>query len=252
MAYPSWLTVTPSSGSGDGNISISGTAHTGRVARSYGNGSSTGVKVVAGSITKYIAVTQAAKAEFVSFAQSSYSVAANGTSVTITGTSNSAKLSFELFGGAAGTAGSGTSTGNYPCQLHFDESGSDKGTSYKSETAKNIKFEATSSSDTSIKYTGAGATQKSGTALSGDPGAAAQYSFSITLVFDAANTASASEFATLRVTGSSSTISATTRINRNAASVFLNLGATSVDLVTAGTAKTVTVDSNGSWTVSGT
>lgn len=247
MAYPSWLTVTPASGSGDGSISVSGTANTGRSARSYGNGTSTGIKVVAGSITKYIKVTQAAKAEFVSFAQTTYSAAADATSVTLTGTSNCANLTFSLIGATTVTA-AGTN-----CQMNFYESSTNKGTTYKSETSKYIAFEKVSTTDTTgIKYTGAGAAQKSGVALSGDPGAASQYTFSITLTFSAANSGSTKEVAQLKVQGSSASVVATASIERNAASVFLNLSATSVDLVTAGTAKTVTVDSNGSWSVSGT
>jgi len=241
---PTWITVTPKSGDGDGTLNISAVAHTGRSARSYGNGTSTGIKVTAGSVTKYIKVSQAAKAEFVSFAQSTYSAAYNATSITITGTSNCASLTFSLIGNSTVTAA------NANCQMKF----SDGSIKYKSEDAKSIKFESYDSSTNIavIKYTGSGSTQKSGTALSGDPGASAQYTFSIVLTFTANNTASTTESATLKVIGSSSTITSSTTITRNAASVFLNLGASSVDLVTAGTAKTVSIDSNGSWTVSGT
>lgn len=35
MARPSWLTINPGSGNGNGTIQFSGTEHTGRVARTY-------------------------------------------------------------------------------------------------------------------------------------------------------------------------------------------------------------------------
>ena len=44
MAKPNWLNVSPESGSGNGTVSNSGAAHTGRVAR-IGNVTVTGVGV---------------------------------------------------------------------------------------------------------------------------------------------------------------------------------------------------------------
>lgn len=248
MALPNWLTVSPTSGSGDGTLSISGTPNTGRSQRSYGNGTSTGVKVTAGSITKYIKVTQAAKAEFVSFSRTDWSVAYNATSVIVTGTSNSKRLTFKLVGNTEVTQGATN------CQMKFWEGNADKGVSYKSETAKYAQMAAVSSSDKTVSYTAAGSPAKSGTDIDGDPGNTGEYTFSITITFNTANTGSTKEQITLTATGYSggSNVSSSCYISRNAASVFLNLGSTSVDLVKEGTAKTVSIDSNGSWEVSGT
>ena len=63
MAKPSWLIISPASGSGNGTISNSAAAHTGRVAR-QGTVTVTGAGV-AQPVT--YAVTQEAKAEFASF-----------------------------------------------------------------------------------------------------------------------------------------------------------------------------------------
>lgn len=99
MAKPNWLTTTPASGSGNGTISNSGTAHTGRVART-GTVTVTGVGVATPATYK---VTQEAKAEYVSFDNGAEMAASKeGGALTITGKSNSSKLTFSFVGDAAG------------------------------------------------------------------------------------------------------------------------------------------------------
>ena len=99
MAKPSWLTVSPASGSGDGTISNTGLEHTGRELRT-GTVTVT-AEGVAGS--KTYTVNQEPKPEFVSFDNgASMSVAKDGGEVKITGKSNSKKLSFAFVGEASG------------------------------------------------------------------------------------------------------------------------------------------------------
>lgn len=95
MAKPSWLIVDPASGSGNGSISNSANAHTGRVAR-------TGVVTVTGvgvSAPETYNVTQTPKAEFASFDDGTeMSAPKTGGTVTVTGKTNSSKLYFRWNG----------------------------------------------------------------------------------------------------------------------------------------------------------
>ncbi len=97
MAKPSWLTVDPTSGSGDGTITNTGLEHTGRVLRS-GTVTVTG-DGVAGS--KSYTVNQEPKPEFVELDNgASMSVPKEGGVVKVTGKSNSKALSFAFVGEA--------------------------------------------------------------------------------------------------------------------------------------------------------
>lgn len=99
MAKPSWLSVSPASGSGDGTISNTGLEHTGRVLRT-GTVTVTGAGV-AGS--KTYTVNQEPKPEFAEFDNgSSMSVSKEGGAVKVAGRSNSRGLSFAFVGDAAG------------------------------------------------------------------------------------------------------------------------------------------------------
>ena len=99
MAKPSWLTVDPTSGSGDGTITNTGLEHTGRVLRT-GTVTVTG-DGVAGS--KAYTVNQEPKPEFVELDNgASMSVSKEGGAVKVTGKSNSKALSFAFVGGADG------------------------------------------------------------------------------------------------------------------------------------------------------
>jgi hypothetical protein len=95
MSKASWCTVSPSSGTGNKTVSVSGTAHTGRVQRE----TTLTVKTTTGSPvqTKTVDVIQSPKAEFVS-GKNAYSATATATTVAISGTSNSSKLTFTFSG----------------------------------------------------------------------------------------------------------------------------------------------------------
>jgi hypothetical protein len=93
-----WLTVNIPSGTGDQSISIIAAAHTGRAQRT---GSIVFTTTNGGTKTATYSATQTAKAEFVSWAQSSYSATKSGGTITMTGTSNSSKITFSLKSGGS-------------------------------------------------------------------------------------------------------------------------------------------------------
>lgn len=95
-----WLSASPSTG-GSINTTITAKQHTGRTNRS---GTVTFTVTAGGSKTATYNATQTAKAEFVSWAQSSYSATKSGGTITMTGTSNSSKITFSLKSGGSITA----------------------------------------------------------------------------------------------------------------------------------------------------
>lgn len=84
-----FVTVDPVSGSGDQAVSISGDKYTGRLERTANL-----IVVTNGGVQKALVVNQAAAAESVTSDSSTATVAKTGGNVTITGKSNSAKLTF--------------------------------------------------------------------------------------------------------------------------------------------------------------
>lgn len=107
MAYSSWLTPSPTSGSGNGTIANTATSHTGRSQRS----TTVTVNPSTGTAKTY-SVTQQALPEFLTVS-SLETVDANDTSFTLPGQSNSAKLTWSV--NSAGTLGvsvPGTYTAN--------------------------------------------------------------------------------------------------------------------------------------------
>lgn len=201
MAKPSWLQISPTSGSGNGTISNSASEHTGRVAR-------TGTVTVTGSgvsTPATYAVTQTPKEEFASFNNgASMSVNKDGGTVTIVGKSNSSKLTFAWVG----------------------------------------------SSDVSLPktYTAAGSSATSGSAITGDPGAAAQFDFNIELEFPENDTID-DILRTLKVTANGGQ-SAQIAINQAAGDATLSVTPTEITIPQDGSAVSVSVESNTSWTVS--
>lgn len=95
-----WLSASPSTG-GSINTTITAKQHTGRSNRT---GVVTFTVTAGGSKTAKFNATQTAKAEFVSWAQSTYSATKSGGTVTMTGTSNSSKITFSLKSGGSITA----------------------------------------------------------------------------------------------------------------------------------------------------
>lgn len=91
MAKANWVTTNPSSGSGNATVNVSSTAeHTGRQART------TTLTWKATNVTDVVrTVSQAGKPEYVDIANSASS-SKEGKKVTISGVSNSSKLTFKL------------------------------------------------------------------------------------------------------------------------------------------------------------
>lgn len=130
-----WANIEPTSGSGNGRVAASTTApYTGRVQRSLSVAfTATGIATPVTRVVK-----QAAKPEFVDL-QTNASVDKAGGSLTLTGTSNSSKLTFAVTPGA-----------DNPLALALPAT-----------------------------YTVNGASVNNGAAIQGDPGANAEYSFSL-------------------------------------------------------------------------
>lgn len=98
-----------------------------------------------------------------------------------------------------------------------------------------------------IKFTANGAGATSGTAISGDPGAKAKYSFSLTL------TAAENETIEARTQQIIATANggqrATATLNQTAGDPFIEVTPTSIDVPQDGSAVQVTVDTNTTFTV---
>lgn len=203
MAKPSWLNVSPASGSGDGTISNTGLEHTGRVLRT-GTVNVT-AEGVAGS--KTYTVNQEPKPEFISIDNgASMSVSKDGGSIKVAGKSNSKKLNFAFVGEASGAT-------------------------------------------LATSYTAAGKSTANNTEIEGDPGAAAQYNFEVTIAVPKNETIEAIA-RTLSVTNGDA-VSAQIVLNQTAGDAFLNLDKETITLPWEGTpAQTVNVESNTSWSVS--
>ena len=202
MAKPSWLIVNPSTGSGNGTIANSATAHTGRVVRT-GTVTVTGVGV---STPATYRVIQEPKAEFVSYDNGTEMSAQKGAGkVTITGKSNSSKLTFSWLGDS------------YDVALP---------TSYKA----------------------GGITTNNGTSIEGDPGASSEFSFTIELDFPKNDTIE-DITRTLVVTANGGQATQIA-IVQAAGDARLAVSPTEITIPQNGSAISVTVTSNTSWTVS--
>lgn len=92
MAYASWVYPNKQSGSGNDTVSWTGQNHTGREARQ-----TTATFAASGVESKVLTIIQAGKTEFVTIDPTAAVEKAGGT-VTISGTSNSSKLTFSLTG----------------------------------------------------------------------------------------------------------------------------------------------------------
>ena len=90
MAYASWVTPNKQAGSGNDTVSWTGSAHTGRNTRT-----TTATFSASGVEDKVLTIKQAGKPEFVDLADTA-TVSKDGGSLTISGTSNSPKLTFAL------------------------------------------------------------------------------------------------------------------------------------------------------------
>ena len=201
MAYASWVTPNKQSGSGNETVSWTGSVRTGRTARQ-----TTATFSASGVESKTLTIIQAGKTEFVTI-DASASVAKTGGSVTISGTTNSSKLTFSLTG------------------------------------TNNIGLVLPSS------YLANSVSTNNGAAITGDPGAEQEFTFTITFTGIAENTSIASLTSQLTVSPNSGT-AAVCAITQAAGDAYLTIDPATINLTAAGTAVSVTVSSNTSWTIS--
>ena len=144
------FTLTPKTGTGNAKVSISCSERTGRVDTSPVTFTA---KMNGFSVSKSVSVVQKGKPEFVTVNNSAVAVDKKGGTVTITGVSNTSKLSFSC-------------------------------------PDNEVTFS---------NYTANGASATNGVAIAGDPGASAQYAFSIPVTISA-NTTESSKRYTMTVT----------------------------------------------------
>lgn len=203
MAYANWANPNKTSGNGNDTVSWSATAHTGREPRqTSASFSASGVE------TKTLTIIQSGKTEFVSFDSATAAVDKAGGTLTITGISNSSKLTFTL-----------TSTNGIGLVLPSSYSANSVNTN-------------------------------NGTAITGDPGATQQYTFSITFTNIAENT-TIGELTSQLTVKTNNNQSATCDITQAAGDAYLTISPNTITIPAAGTpAQSVTVSSNTNWTIS--
>lgn len=200
MAKANWLKVDPSQGSGNATVNVSSTAeHTGRKARTT---ILTWKAANVQDITRN--VSQAGKPEYVDIADAA-SADKGGKVVTISGISNSAKLTFS-FG-----------TGNLT----------------------DIALPAS--------YTANSVSTQNGAAISGDPGASAEYNFSISITVPANNdiTAKTRQIIVEDEGGHRDVCTLTSA----AGDAYVTVQEGTIELDYLGTPVPWTVESNTSWTI---
>lgn len=199
MAKASWVKLNPSSGSGNVNVNVSSTTeHTGRVART------TILTWKAANVANIErTVSQAGKPEYVDVADAA-SADKEGKVVTISGVSNSKKLTFTL--------GTGDLTITLPSS-----------------------------------YTANSVSTSNGANISGDPGAVAEYPFSISITVPA-NTSTTAKTRQIIVTdeGGHQDVCLLTSSSGDA---YVTVAEGVIELDYQGTAVTVEVKSNTSWTI---
>ena len=138
--------------------------------------------------------------------QDTAAVSKSGGSLTITGTSNSSKLTFSL----TGTNGIGLTL--------------------------------------PASYLANSVSTNNGAAITGDPGATQEYTFSITFTNIGENTTISSLTSQLTVTTNNNTTD-TCDITQAAGDAYLTISPASITIPAAGTAQSVTVSSNTSWSI---
>lgn len=201
MAKANWLKVDPSQGSGNATVKVSSTAeHTGRKART------TTLTWTAANVQDIVRnVSQAGKPEYVNIAESASADKA-GKVVTISGISNSAKLTFTL--------GSGNLT--------------------------DITLPNT--------YTANSVSTNNGANISGDPGASAEYNFSIAITVPA-NPDIDEKTRQIIVTNEAGQ-SAICTLRSAAGDAYVTVQEGTIELDYLGTAVSWSVESNTTWTIS--
>ena len=200
MAKANWLKVDPSQGSGNATVNVSSTAeHTGRKART------TTLTWKAANVADVVRnVSQAGKPEYVDIADAA-SADKGGKVVTISGVSNSAKLTFSF--------GTGDLT--------------------------DITLPST--------YTANSVSTSNGAAISGDPGASAEYTFSIAITVPANNeiTAKTRQIIVEDEAGNRDVCTLTSA----AGDAYVTVQSGTIELDYLGTPVPWIVESNTTWTV---
>ena len=185
------FTLTPKTGTGNAKVSISCSERTGRVDTSPVTFTA---KMNGFSVSKSVSVVQKGKPEFVTVNNSAVAVDKKGKTVTITGVSNTSKLSFSC-------------------------------------PDNEVTFS---------NYTANGASATNGVAIAGDPGASAQFAFSIPVTISANTTASSKRY-TMTVTTESGEVA--TVVFTQVASDFtydLTLTASPTSIQAGGGSSTIT------------
>lgn len=199
MSKANWVLVNPTSGSGNKSVSVSATEHTGRSPRE-----SSLVFSAADCEGATRNVIQAGKPEFTQFTDTAVSVPKEGKVATISGVSNSNKLTFKL-----GTGG------------------------------LNISLPET--------YTANSVTTRNSTAITGDPGALAQFNFSIAITVPANETIESLSRQVIVTDASGNVV--TCVLTQTAGDPYLRVPTGDINLTHEGTAVSLNVESNTSWTI---
>lgn len=198
------IVVSPSTGSGDTTLQVKAeTVNRGNRVVQIANFEVEGTGV---ATKKQFVARHLPAAEFIEFDNKKPAVDKGGGTVTLTGKSNSEKITFSKGAG-----------------------------------------DIISADIAAIKFTANGATATSGIAISGDPGAKAKYSFSLTL------TAAANETIEARTQQIIATVQggqkATATLSQTAGDPFIEVVPTQIDVPQNGSAVQVTVDTNTTFTV---
>ena len=198
MSKANWVLVNPQSGNGNKTINVNGEVNTGRNART------TTLTITAADVEDhYVTVNQAGKPEYVD-EQDTATAAKAGQTVTISGKSNSKKLTFSL------------GTGNLAIDLPEN-------------------------------YTANSVSTPNGTEIVGDPGANAEYDFSIQFVV-ALNETITELTRQIKVTDEAGHTDVCT-LTQAAGDATLTVSKENIDLAYTGEAVSFDITSNTSWEI---
>lgn len=198
------VVVSPSTGSGDTTLQVKAeTANRGNRVVQLAAFEVEGAGV---ATKKQFVASHLPAAEFIEFDNQKPAVDKGGGTITLTGKSNSQKITF--------SKGTGNIIG---------------------------------ASITAIKFIANGVQATSGTDISGDPGAKAKYSFSLTLTAAANETIEARTQQIIALANGGQKATAT--LNQTAGDPFIEVAPTKIDVPQDGSAVQVTVDTNTTFTV---
>lgn len=198
------IVVSPSTGSGDTTLQVKAEiANRGNRVNQIATFEVEGTGV---AMKKRFVANHLPAAEFIEFDNKKPAVDKGGGTITLTGKSNSKKITFS------------------------------KGTG-----------DIIDANLSAIKFTANGAAATSGTAISGDPGAKAKYSFSLTLTTAANETIEARTQQIIATADGGQKATAT--LNQTAGDPFIEVAPTEIDVPQDGSAVQVSVDTNTTFTV---